>query len=94
MIAKGKYEKNGCGHFSKYRPKFYAEVERQTGIRLQRGTLNIRCEPDVFGAIPEPVMRIDGVDEIDMNANQDLLIAPCSIKGVKVIGFCQSFGQT
>jgi len=83
MIVKGKYEQNGAGHFSKHRQNFYAEVERRTGIRLHQGTLNIRCELEVFSSIPEPTLRIDGVDEIDKNANQDLLIGPCSIKGIQ-----------
>src|SRR5262249_54898250 len=71
------------GHFSTCRPKFYAEVEKQTGFRLRQGTLNILCEPDVFGTIPEPRLRIDGVDQIDIEAKQDLLIEPCSIRGVQ-----------
>jgi len=83
MVVKGKYEKNGYGHFSKHRPKFYAEVEKQTGIRLRQGTLNIRCEPHLFGSIPHPILRIGGVDEIDIKENQDLLLHPCSIRGVQ-----------
>ena len=83
MIVRGKLVKNGCGHFSQYRAKFYAAVEERTGIKLHQGTLNIRCDPQVFASIPDLLLRIEGVDEIDIKANQDLLIGPCSIRGIQ-----------
>lgn len=83
MVIKGRYIKSGLGHFSQYRPKFYAEVEKRTGFRLHPGTINIQCEPEAFRTIPEPSLRIEGVDEIDVREDQYLLLGPCSIKGIQ-----------
>ena len=83
MVIRGTYLKSGLGHFSTCRSKFYAEVRKRTGLRLHPGTINIRCEPEAFPTIPEPSMRIEGVDEIDINEDQYLLLGPCSIKGIR-----------
>src|SRR5215813_6464746 len=88
MVIRGTYLKSGLGHFSTCRPKFcrpkfYAEVEKRTGLALHPGTINIRCEPEVFPAVPEAALRIDGVDEIDLNEDQYLLLGPGSIKGIQ-----------
>jgi CTP-dependent riboflavin kinase len=83
MVIKGTYIRNQCGQFKNDRPKFYAEVERQTGVKLERGTLNIRCVPEDFVEIPEPSIRIEGVDDIDIEHNQYLLIGVCWISGIQ-----------
>ena len=83
MVIKGTYIRNQYGQFKYDRPKFYAEVERQTGVRLEQGTLNIQCVPEDFVEIPEPSIRIEGLDQIDIDANQFLRIGPCSIRGIQ-----------
>jgi len=83
MVVRGTYVQSGLGHFSTLRPKFYAEVEKRTGLRLHAGTINIRCEPQAFLTIPEPILRIEGVDEIDLTEDQYLLLGPCSIRGIR-----------
>jgi CTP-dependent riboflavin kinase len=83
MVIRGTYLKSGFGHFSTCRPKFYAEVEKRTGLSLHPGTINMLCEPEAFRTIPEPALRIEGVDDIDVNEDQYLLLGPCSIKGVQ-----------
>jgi CTP-dependent riboflavin kinase len=83
MVIQGTYLKSGLGHFSTCRPKFYAEVEKRTGLRLHPGTINIRCKPEEFSTIPEPALRIEGIDEIDIIEDQYLLLGPCSIQGVQ-----------
>jgi hypothetical protein len=73
---KGVVTEKGYGHFSRCRPRFYEQVKRIEGIELRPGTINIR----VNGAMPVPsreAVRVEGLDDIDLSDNQDILITPC-----------------
>jgi hypothetical protein len=76
ILITGVVAEKGYGHFSSCRPKFYDYVKRTEGVKLRPGTINIR----VNGAMPIPsekAVRVEGLDEIDLIDNQDILITPC-----------------
>ena len=77
ILIKGVVAERGYGHFSQCRPKFYECLEKIDGRKLRPGTINIRVQ----GAMPVPskdAIRVEGLDDIDLRDNQDILITPCS----------------
>ena len=76
ILIRGVVAEKGYGHFSQCRPRFYDSVEKIEGRKLRPGTINIR----VNGAMPIPskeAIRVEGLDDIDLHDNQDILITPC-----------------
>jgi hypothetical protein len=66
----------GCNH-SPLRPLFYAS------LGLWQGTINIQLPKEICKTLILPNKRKEGVDPIDLNANQDFLIRRCRLKAVK-----------
>lgn len=50
---------------------------------MWQGTINIQLPPDTDEPIITPTIRIAGVDFFDLEENQDFLVRPCMLKGVK-----------
>ena len=80
-MFKGEVAGPGFGHFSKCRPKFYQAVLATSGVALRHGTINVR----INGKMPDfplpSTQRIPGLDQIDLDHNQDILITPCVMEG-------------
>jgi hypothetical protein len=63
----------GCNH-SGFRPKFYES------LGLWQGTINIQLPPETDESLMLPDQRVSGVDQIDLDANQDFLVRRCRLK--------------
>lgn len=74
-FVKGMYVA-GSNH-SPRRPKFYEN------LALRQGTINVQLSPEAYGSILLPTKRVPGVDKFDFEENQDFLIRPCVLKGVR-----------
>jgi len=88
ILIRGVVAEKGYGHFSQCRPRFYDSVEKIEGRKLRPGTINIR----VNGAMPIPskeAIRVEGLDDIDLRDNQDILITPVGAISTAGIGFFQ-----
>jgi CTP-dependent riboflavin kinase len=73
----------GGKHWSSRRPGFYAEVERTLGVKLYQGTINVELPQEVFAKLcHQPWAAIHGIDQIDIDANQDIGLIPCQVAGV------------
>jgi hypothetical protein len=64
----------GCNH-SGLRPKLYES------LGLWRGSINIQLPQETDESLILPNERVQGLDDIDLSANQDFLIRPCRLKG-------------
>ena len=74
-LVRGVYV-SGCNH-SPLRPLFYAS------LGLWQGTINIQLPKDISESLIFPNKEKEGLDPIDLNANQDFLIRRCRLKGVE-----------
>ena len=94
VMFKGEVAGPGFGHFRKCRPKFYEAVLARSGIALYRGTINVR----VYGEMPRfplpSTQRIPGLDQIDLDHNQDILITPCVMDGHRGFWILPVFKET
>jgi hypothetical protein len=64
----------GCNH-SRLRPKFY------DSLGLWQGTINIQLPLETDESLMLPNERVPGVDQIDLDTNQDFLVRRCRLKG-------------
>ncbi len=64
-------------HHSAYRPLFYQS------LGLWQGTINIQLPRDTSESLILPNKRVEGLDQIDLDHNQDFLIRRCMLKGVE-----------
>jgi hypothetical protein len=65
---------SGHNH-SGLRPRFYES------LGLWRGTINIQLPRETDESLILPNQRVPGLDPIDLDANQDFLVRPYSLKG-------------
>jgi hypothetical protein len=75
QVVEGVYV-DGAGH-SRCRPKFYES------LGMRQGSINIQLTAEKYDSLALPINRVQGVDQIDLEANQDFLVRRCRLKGTR-----------
>jgi len=73
-LVRGTYQ-SGANH-SWRRPEFYKS------LGLWQGTINIKLPDDTVESLALPNKRKEGLDQFDLDHNQDFLIRACRLKGI------------
>jgi CTP-dependent riboflavin kinase len=81
-IFKGQVAGAGFGHFSKCRPKFYQNILDLSGLSLHQGTINIKIDGEMPRFPMHKTQRVPGIDQIDLDDNQDILVTRCLMEGL------------
>jgi hypothetical protein len=74
-LVRGTY--TGGAHHSERRPQFYKL------LGLRQGTINMQLPQDTSASLILPNKRIRGLDQFDLEHNQDFLIRRCVLKKVE-----------
>lgn len=93
-MFRGVVANSGFGHFGKRRPRFYKAVLETSGVALYPGTINVRIDGEMPRFPLPDTQRIPGLDEIDIDDNQDILITPCSMGGCPGFWILPVFKET